>query len=107
MITGVEFRDIVLRVLDEVGEAAKLRTDGPYSWEVGRDKMTVLMMYDQSRSRELTVGLRQQGQSDPPFGISDVLRVTACPEQEYERLCLCKPQTRRCLKGSFSLPGNC
>ena len=40
------------------------------------------------RSRELTVGLRQQGQSDPPFGISDVLRVTACPEQEYERLML-------------------
>jgi hypothetical protein len=88
MITSENFREIASPALIELLGTLEPRDATPYSCEVVSGSVAIAVSYDASRSRELTLSLRQQGQVDPPFEIADVLRVTPCPKEEYQRFSL-------------------
>lgn len=82
-VATTEYREIVSRSVVMLGKFDDLRWVTPYLCEVRIGAVAIAVSYDASRSQELIVSVRENGQNEPAFEIADLLRVTTCPSVEY------------------------
>lgn len=79
-ISQAEFQLIAEQFLGELsdGQSSRLTYEG-FRAKLSDPDVMVEVNYDARNSFELMVTFSEPGQSDPPFVLADVLRVTACP----------------------------
>ena len=85
-VSEAEFQSMAERSIRELVsiQSSRFEHDG-YSAKIASPEMLLCVTYDATRSFELNIRLSEVDQSDPPFELADILRVTDCPASEVAR----------------------
>ncbi len=85
MITPIEFERLAREALASLLPDSTAKQTGDCMWTAASTGVVVTVEFEPA-SAELSLWLQQPDQEDQPFEISDILRVTDCPEVSWQRL---------------------
>lgn len=85
MITPKEFQRLAHEALASLLPDSTAKRTGDCMWTAASTGVVATVEYEPALA-ELSLWLQQADQEDQPFEISDILRVTNCPEASWQRL---------------------